>query len=152
MVCSLLVVVSVIVSRDFPDQADFPGHRTLRDAANYIRDSRGRQMQSNSLNFRSDMGQLPPSPVQKPKIVCLGPSHTPRSLAGKWREPGKRLYLGSTSVARAENAGRAFGPEGTLGSGPAVPGPRGAGKLLRPVGLDAGPAVPGRRFRRVLLP
>ena len=64
-----------------------------------------------------------------------------RSLAGKWREPGKRLYLGSTSIARAENAGRAFGPEGPVGSGPAVPGPRGAGKLLRPVGLAAGPAA-----------
>ena len=33
----------------------------------------------------------------------------------------------------AENAGRAIGAEGTLGSGPVVPGPRGAGKLLRPV-------------------
>ena len=77
---------------------------------------------------------------------------TPRNLAGKWRQPGQRLYLESTRIARAENAGRALGPEGTLGSGPAVPRPRGAGKLLRPVGLDAGPAVPGRRFRRVLLP
>ena len=75
-----------------------------------------------------------------------------RNLAGKWRQPGQRLYLESTSIARAENARRAFGPEGTLGSGPAVPGPRGAGKLLRPVGLDAGPAVPGRGFCRVLLP
>ena len=76
----------------------------------------------------------------------------PRNLAGKWRQSGQQLYLESTSIARAENAGRAFGPEGTLGSGPAVPGPRGAGKLLRPVGLDAGPAVPGRGFCRVLLP
>ena len=76
----------------------------------------------------------------------------PRNLAGKWRQPGQRLYLESTSIARAENAGRAIGPEGTLGSGPAVPGPRGAGKLLWRIGVAAGPAVPGRRFRRVLLP
>ena len=76
----------------------------------------------------------------------------PRNLAGKWRQSGQQLYLESTSIARAENAGRAFGPEGTLGSGPAVPGPRGAGKLLRPVGLDAGLAVPGRGFCQVLLP
>ena len=33
---------------------------------------------------------------------------------------GQRVYLGSTSVARAENAGRTFGPEGALGGGPAV--------------------------------
>ena len=76
----------------------------------------------------------------------------PRNLAGKWRWPGKRLYLGSTRIARAENAGRAIRSEGSLGSGPAVPGPRGAGHLLRSAGLAAGPAVPGRRFRRVLLP
>ena len=31
---------------------------------------------------------------------------------------------------------------GLLGSGPVVPGPRGAGHLLRHVGLAAGPAVP----------
>ena len=30
--------------------------------------------------------------------------------------------MGSTSIARAENAGRAFGPEGPLGSGPAETG------------------------------
>ena len=63
---------------------------------------------------------------------------SPKNLAGKWRQSGQQLYLESTSIARAENAGRAFGPEGTLGNGPAVPGPRGAGKFLRPVGLDAG--------------
>ena len=33
-----------------------------------------------------------------------------------------------------------------MGSGPAVPGPRGAGKLLRPAGLAAGPPVPGPDF------
>ena len=38
-----------------------------------------------------------------------------------------RLYLGPTSVARAENVGRAVGPEGSLGSVPVVLGPRGAG-------------------------
>ena len=68
-----------------------------------------------------------------------------------WPESGggcaRRLYLGSTSVARAEDAGRAIGPEGPLGSGPVVPGPRGAGHLLRHVGLAAGPAVPRRRVR-----
>ena len=35
-----------------------------------------------------------------------------RNLAGKWRWPGKRLYLGSTRIARAEYAGRAIGAEG----------------------------------------
>ena len=28
-----------------------------------------------------------------------------RNLAGKWREMGERLYLGSTSIARAEMLG-----------------------------------------------
>ena len=39
-----------------------------------------------------------------------------------------------------------------MGRGPAVPGPRGAGKLLWRIGVAAGPAVPRRGFRRVLLP
>ena len=60
---------------------------------------------------------------------------------------GQRLYLGLTSIAGAENAGRAFGPEGSLGSGPVVSGPRGEGHLLRSAGITAGPAVPGRRRR-----
>jgi hypothetical protein len=50
----------------FPDQDDFPGHRTLWDASNYNHDSRGRQMQSDSLNFSTVMVQLPPNPGQKP--------------------------------------------------------------------------------------
>ena len=55
-------------------------------------------------------------------------------------------------MARAENAGRAFGPGGSPGSGPVVPGPCGAGRLPRSDGVTAGPVVPGRRFRGVLLP
>ena len=39
-----------------------------------------------------------------------------------------------------------------MGSGPAVPRPRGAGKLLRPVGLDAGPAVPDADFTEFYCP
>ena len=54
-------------------------------------------------------------------------------------EPGKRLYLGSTSIARAENAGRAFGPEGTLGSGPGTSTWGGASTLLA--------SMRGRLFR-----
>ena len=51
-----------------------------------------------------------------------------RNLARKRRQPGQRLSLESTSITRAENAGRAIGPGGSVGSGPVVPGPRGAGK------------------------
>ena len=58
---------------------------------------------------------------------------------------GERLYLGSTSIAREEHAGRAFGPEGPLGSGPVVSGPRGAGKLLWRIGVLA--SLRGRLFR-----
>ena len=58
---------------------------------------------------------------------------------------GERLYLGSTRIARAEHAGRAIGPEGPLGSGPVVPGPRGAGKLLWRIGVLA--SLRGRLFR-----
>ena len=58
---------------------------------------------------------------------------------------GERLYLGSTSEARAEHAGRAIGPEGPLGSGPVVSGPRGAGKLLWRIGVLA--SLRGRLFR-----
>ena len=45
-------------------------------------------------------------------------------------------------MVRAENAGRAFEPEGTLGSGPVVPGPCGAGTFY---GLMA--SLRGRLFR-----
>ncbi len=38
--------------------------------------------------------------------VTYSASLRPRNLAGKWRQPGQRLYLESTSIARAENAGR----------------------------------------------
>ena len=41
--------------------------------------------------------------------------------------------------------------KGSLGSGPAAPGPCGAGHLLRAADVAAGPAVPERRLRRVLL-
>ena len=58
---------------------------------------------------------------------------------------GERLYLGSTSIAREEHAGRAFGPEGPLGSGPVVSGSCGAGKLLWRIGVLA--SLRGRLFR-----
>ena len=83
---------------------------------------------------------------------CPHSTTVSRNLAGKWRQPGQRLYLESTSIARAENAGRAFGPGGSLGSGPVVPGPCGAGHFPRSDGVTSGPVVPGRRFRGVLLP
>ena len=51
--------------------------------------------------------------------------YDPRNLAGKWAEPGERLYLGTSSIARDSSAGRAVGSEGPLGGGPVVPGPRG---------------------------
>ena len=38
-----------------------------------------------------------------------------RDLAGKWRQPGKRLYLGSTSIARAENAWESVRTRGDFG-------------------------------------
>ena len=43
-----------------------------------------------------------------------------RNPAGNWIQPGKRLYLGLTSVARTEHTGRAIGSEGPLGSGSVV--------------------------------
>ena len=56
---------------------------------------------------------------------------------------GERPYLGSTSIARAENAGRAIGPEGPLGSGPDVPGPRGAGNRASEPVSRPGPRLAG---------
>ena len=43
---------------------------------------------------------------------------------GKWRQAGKRLYLSETNITGAENAGRAFESERSLGSGQFVLGPR----------------------------
>ena len=51
--------------------------------------------------------------------------------------------MGHQEIARNDSAGRAIRPEGPLGSGPVVPGPRGAGHLLRSAGITAGPVVPG---------
>ena len=91
--------------------------------------------------------------LSKPVVVavhgyCIGSGLEMALLSDlRLRQPGQRLYLESTRIARAENAGRAIGPEGTVGSGPVVPGPRGQGHLLRTAGIAAGPAVPRRRFR-----
>ena len=60
----------------------------------------------------------------------------PRNLAD-WLQPGGQLYLGHQEIARNDSAGRAIRSEGSLGSGPVVPGPRGAGHLLRSAGLAA---------------
>ena len=60
--------------------------------------------------------------------------------------------MGHQEIARNDSAGRAIQSEGSLGSGPVVPGPRGAGHLLRSAGITAGPAVPGRGFREFYCP
>ena len=52
---------------------------------------------------------------------------------------------GQQVIAREEHAGRAFGPEGPLGSGPVVSGSCGAGKLLWRIGVLA--SLRGRLFR-----
>ena len=64
--------------------------------------------------------QAPSRPSCLPTRPSLNRRCNTRNLAGKWRQPGQRLYLESTRIARAENAGRAIGSAGTLGSGPAV--------------------------------
>ena len=65
----------------------------------------------------------------------------PRKLAGNWSGSAEGLYSGQSRLAEQGNAGEAFGPEGSLGSGPVVSGLRGQGHLLRFAGLTAGPAV-----------
>ena len=67
----------------------------------------------------------------------------PRNLAGKWPERGERQYLGTSRIARDSSAGGAIGSEGSLGSGPTVSGPRGAGHTF--YGLLA--SLRGRLFR-----
>ena len=41
-----------------------------------------------------------------------------RKLAGNWSGSAERLYSGQSRLAEQGNAGKAFGPEGPLGSGP----------------------------------
>ena len=68
----------------------------------------------------------------------------PRSLAGKWREPGKRLYLGSTSVARAENAGESVRTRGVFGKRTACTWTTlGRESVYGLLALDAGPGCSG---------
>ena len=57
------------------------------------------------------------------------------------RHQGQSLYLALSSVARLENAGRAVGPKGLVGSRQLVSGARGAGHLLGSAGLAAPMAV-----------
>ena len=44
----------------------------------------------------------------------------PRKLAGNRPDDGEGLYSGQSRLAEQGNAGKAFGPEGPLGSGPSV--------------------------------
>ena len=73
--------------------------------------------------------------------VCLGRGF----VLEIWPETGFRRVVsytwGHQELARNDNAGRAIRSEGSLGSGPVVPGPRGAGHLLRSAGLAAGPRL-----------
>ncbi len=62
------------VSRDSPDQTDFPGYSSLWDTANYNLAFQGRQMRPDSLGFPAFMGQPPCCQAQNRKNACLRPS------------------------------------------------------------------------------
>ena len=64
-----------------------------------------------------------------------------RKLAGNWSGSDERLYSGQSRLAEQGNVGKAFGPEGSLGSGSVVSGLRGQGHFLRLAGLTAGSVV-----------
>ena len=73
--------------------------------------------------------------------VVFGRTGNARKLAGNRPDYGEGLYSGQSRLAEQGNAGKAFGAEGSVGSGPVVSGLRGPGHLLRFAGLTAGPVV-----------
>lgn len=62
------------LSRDSPDQTDFPGYSSLWVALNYNYQSQGRQVWPDSLKSPACMGQPPSCQAQKPKTAGLRPS------------------------------------------------------------------------------
>jgi len=53
----MVATAPCLLSRDSPDQTDFPGYSSLWVALNYNHESQERQMRPDSLKFPAFMGQ-----------------------------------------------------------------------------------------------